>query len=213
METLAQGKEAAIDYSSDGRVMGKKVGVYTGSFNPVHIGHLALANYLCEYEGLDEVWFMVSPRNPFKQECELMDDALRLELVRLAVEGYPKFQASDFEFHLPRPSYTVHTLEALRQSYPAHDFHYIMGADNWASFTRWYEWKRILDENPILIYPRPGYPVQEEALPAHVRLVSSPVFEVSSTFIRQALREGKDIRYFLHPAVYRRLKDSLPLLP
>ena len=134
-----------------------KVGIYTGSFNPVHIGHLALANYLCEFEGLDEVWFMVSPRNPFKQEDELMDDALRLELVRLAVEGYPKFRASDFEFHLSRPSYTVHTLEVLRRDYPEHEFYYIMGSDNWASFTRWYEWKRILDENQILInlYP-PG---------------------------------------------------------
>lgn len=190
-----------------------KVGIYTGSFNPVHIGHLALANYLCEFEGLDEVWFMVSPRNPFKQEDELMGDALRLELVRLAVEGYPKFRASDFEFHLSRPSYTVHTLEALRQTYPEHEFYYIMGSDNWASFTRWYEWKRILDENQILIYPRPGYPVQQEALPAHARLVSSPVFEVSSTFIRRALHDGKDIRYFLHPAVYHRLKDSLPSLP
>ena len=88
-----------------------------------------------------------------------------------------------------------------------------MGSDNWASFTRWYEWKRILDENQILIYPRPGYPVQEDGLPAHVRLVSSPVFEVSSTFIRRALHDGKDIRYFLHPAVYHRLKDSLPSLP
>ena len=142
-----------------------------------------------------------------------MDDALRLELVRLAVEGYPKFRASDFEFHLSRPSYTVHTLEALRQTYPEHEFYYIMGSDNWTSFTRWYEWKRILDENQILIYPRPGYPVQQEALPAHARLVSSPVFEVSSTFIRRALHDGKDIRYFLHPAVYHRLKDSLPSLP
>ena len=184
-----------------------KVGIYTGSFNPVHIGHLALANYLCEFEGLDEVWFMISPQSPFKQGEKLLDDNLRLDLVRLAVAGYPKFKVSDLEFHLPRPSYTLHTLETLHQTYPQYTFYFIMGSDNWASFFNWYEWERILAENHILIYPRPGYPVCKESLPSHVRLVDSPVFEISSTFIRQAFEEGKDMRYFLHPAVYERLKE------
>ena len=93
------------------------IGIYSGSFNPIHIGHLALANYLCEFEGLDQLWFLVSPRNPFKQGQELMPDAFRLELVQLAIDGYPKFRASDFEFHLPRPSYTIHTLDKLKAAY------------------------------------------------------------------------------------------------
>ena len=181
------------------------IGIFSGSFNPVHIGHLALANYLCEYEGLDEIWFMVTPHNPLKEETLLMDDALRLKLVRLAIAGYPKFRASDFEFHLPRPSYTVYTLDKLKEAYPQDTFHLIIGADNWALFPRWYQSERILAENPILIYPRPGCVVDEETLPQNVKLASSPTFEISSTFIRQAMEEGRDVRYFLHPAVYEAL--------
>ncbi len=182
-----------------------EIGIFSGSFNPIHIGHLALANYLCEYEDLDELWFMVSPHNPLKEKGELMEDAFRLKLVELAIQGYPKFHASDFEFHLPQPSYTVHTLEKLCEAYPQHRFYLIIGSDNWASFHRWREWERILDENHLLIYPRPGYPVDKAVLPANVRLVECPVFEISSTFVRQSFQQGKDVRYFLHPEVYREL--------
>lgn len=186
-----------------------KIGLFSGSFNPVHIGHLALANYLCEYEGLDEVWFIVSPHNPLKEEEQLMDDELRLKLVKLAIDGYSKFRASDFEFHLPRPSYTIHTLDQLKQTYPEHVFYLIIGSDNWALFSRWYESERILAENRILVYPRPGYPVDVASLPQNVTLAHSPVFEISSTFIRQAMGEGRDVRYFLHPAVYGALKAAI----
>ena len=182
------------------------IGIFSGSFNPIHIGHLALANYLCEYGDLDEVWFMVTPHNTQKEENELLDDKLRLKLVQLATEGYPKFRASDFEFHLPRPSYTVHTLDALKRTYPQHTFHLVIGSDNWRLFHRWYKSERILAENHLLVYPRPGYPVEAASLPQNVRTVSSPVFEISSTFIRRAMEEGKDVRYFLHPAVCDELK-------
>lgn len=182
------------------------IGIFSGSFNPIHIGHLALANYLCEYEGMDEVWFLVSPHNPLKERGELMDDELRFKLVRLAIEGYPKFCASDIEFRLPRPSYTVNTLEKLKEAFPDHTFHLIIGSDNWACFTRWYQWERIIAENHLLVYPRPGYPVNASDMPKHVRLVSSPVLEISSTFIRRAMDEGRDVRYFLHPAVYEALR-------
>ena len=107
-----------------------KTGIFSGSFNPVHIGHLALANYLCEYEGLDEVWFLVTPHNPLKEEDELMDDTFRLKLVQLAIAGYPKFKASDIEFNLSRPSYTIHTLDKLKETYPDREFHLIIGSDS-----------------------------------------------------------------------------------
>lgn len=185
---------------------GRKIGIYSGSFNPVHIGHLALANYLCEFEGVDEVWFLVTPHNPLKEQGELMDDGLRLRLVQLAVEGYPRFRASDFEFHLPRPSYSIHTLEALRRSYPDTEFTLIIGSDNWLCFDRWFEAKRIVSEFGLLIYPRPGFEVDETMLPPHVRMVHAPCIEVSSTFVRQALRQGKDVRFFLPAKVYDEVK-------
>ena len=185
-----------------------KTGIFSGSFNPVHIGHLALANYLCEYEGLDEVWFLVTPHNPLKEEDELMDDAFRLKLVQLAIEGYPKFKASDIEFNLSRPSYTIHTLDKLKETYPDREFYFIIGSDNWERFGRWYQSERIIKENQLLIYPRPGFPVKEEELPETVRLVHSPVFEISSTFIREALNAGKDIRYFLHPRAWEAIKKD-----
>ena len=185
-----------------------KTGIFSGSFNPIHIGHLALANYLCEYEGLDEVWFLVSPHNPLKAQSELWGDELRLHLVKLATEAYPHFHASDFEFHLTRPSYSVHTLEKLREAHLEREFYLIIGSDNWACFDHWYQPERIIAENRILIYPRPDYPVDEDSLPATVRTVHSPTFDISSTFIRQAISEGKDVRYFLHPEVWNYLKSN-----
>lgn len=185
-----------------------KTGIFGGSFNPIHIGHLALANYLCEYGGLDEVWFLVSPHNPLKQQADLWDDQLRLELVRLAVAGYPRFRVSDVEFRLPRPSYMIHTLDCLQQTHPDREFVLVVGADNWSLFPRWYKSDEILSRFRLLVYPRPGYPVDAASLPAGVTLVQTPLLEISSTFIRQALSEGRDVRYFLHPAVYARLQRS-----
>lgn len=178
----------------------RKTGIFSGSFNPIHIGHLALANYLCEFEGLDELWFLVSPQNPLKEQTDLWPDELRLKLVQLSIEGYPKFHASDVEFHLPRPSYTIDTLDKLKESYPEREFILIIGSDNWMLFHKWREPERIIAENKLLIYPRPGFAINPDDLPETARLVHAPIFDISSTFIRQALNDGKDIRYFLYPA-------------
>lgn len=183
-----------------------KTGIFGGSFNPIHIGHLALANYLCEYTDLDEVWFIVSPQNPFKaQASDLWDDELRLELARLAVEDYPKFQVCDIEFQLPRPSYMVSTLEALQTAHPEREFTLIIGADNWVSFPRWKASDVILSRHSLMVYPRPGYEIDESTLPEGVRLVDTPLLEISSTFIRESLQQGKDVRYFVHPKVWEKI--------
>ena len=190
-----------------------QIGIFSGSFNPIHVGHLALANYLCEYEGLDEVWFVVSPCNPFKQGNRLMPDELRLQLVQMAIADYPKFRASDVEFSLPRPSYTINTLNELKRQYPEYTFHLIMGSDNWPGFPRWYKSEEILAQHGLLIYPRPGYPIDASTLPSGVRMVDSPVLEVSSTFIRESLSQGKDIRFFLPEGIYQELlkhKNDIP---
>jgi nicotinate-nucleotide adenylyltransferase len=186
-----------------------RTGVFSGSFNPIHIGHLALANYLCEYGFLDEVWFLVTPHNPLKDETGLWDDDFRLELTQLAVGDYPKFKVSDFEFHLPRPSYTVHTLAALKKAYPEHDFTLIIGSDNWEIFPQWFQPETIIEQFSILIYPRLGYPIDASSLPDSVQLVDAPIFDISSTEIRKALDEGKDVRYFLHPNVYQCICDKM----
>lgn len=185
-----------------------KTGIFGGTFDPIHIGHLALANYICEFCGLDEIWFMVSPQNPFKKHHLLSDDQLRLEMVRAAISDYPHFRASDFEFALPRPSYTAETLRRLTIAYPERDFTLIIGADNWISFRQWKEPEEIIRNHPILIYPRPGYAIDVPIFEGSVKLISSPILEISSSFIRQALAVGKDIRYFLHPEVYRLIREK-----
>lgn len=176
-------------------------GIFSGSFNPVHIGHLALANWLCEFAGLDEVWFVITPHNPLKDRSNLMDDRLRYELVETSIAGYPKFKASDFEFSLPQPTYTIDTLRALEKTYPDRQFHFIMGADNWAFIKRWKESDQLISNYPILVYPRKGYEIQIPSDIPSIRKVDAPLMEISSTFIRESLKAGKDVRFFLPEAI------------
>ncbi|SHF99949.1 nicotinate (nicotinamide) nucleotide adenylyltransferase [Dysgonomonas macrotermitis] len=186
-----------------------KVGVFSGSFNPIHVGHLVLANYITEFVEIDEIWFLVTPQNPLKENTELIDEVLRLDMTRLALEDYPKLKASDFEFTLPRPSYTIHTLDALQTKHPEHEFSLIIGADNWDNFHLWKDYKSILDGYRVYVYPRLETTLTiPKGLRDRVEAMESPIIEISSTFIRESIAEGKDLMAFLPEKVYRYIKDK-----
>ena len=170
-----------------------KTGIYGGSFNPIHNGHIAIARKMTELAGLDEVWLVVSPQNPLKERGDLLDDRLRLEMTRMALAPYPKLKASDFEFALPRPSYMWNTLQALSAAHPDREFTLIIGGDNWACFDRWYHAADIIAHYPIVIYPRQGSTVDSSTLPPTVRLVDTPLYNISSTEVREDVKAGRDI--------------------
>ncbi len=178
-----------------------KTGIFSGSFNPIHIGHLALGNWLCEFGGLDELWFLVTPHNPLKDKNGLMNDQFRFQLVQKAITSYPKFKVSDIEFSLPQPSYTINTLDTLSQKYPQNCFYLIMGADNWAKINRWKDAEKLLNTYRILVYPRLNYPIEIPTIYPLAQKVDAPLMEISSTFIRDSLIEGKDIRFFLPESI------------
>jgi nicotinate-nucleotide adenylyltransferase len=159
-----------------------EIGLFGGSFNPIHCGHIALAKEILRRSRLDEIWLMVSPQNPLKQQGDLLADAERLMLARKALRGVEGIKASDFEFALPRPSYTWHTLEALRSAYPEDRFSLIIGGDNWEHFDRWYRAADIKAHYPIIVYPR-----------SHSTLTDFPLFDVSSTEIRERIKGGEDV--------------------
>ncbi len=178
----------------------KSVGLFGGSFNPVHTGHIALAKSLCENAGLDEVWLMVSPQNPFKKaSADLLDDRLRLEMVQMAVKDEPRLKASDYEFRLPKPSYTWNTLQALSTDYPETAFTLLIGGDNWAAFDKWYRHDDILARYPIVVYPRQGCHTGD--VPEGVTVVETPLLNISSTEIRQRIREGKPVSGMVPQAI------------
>lgn len=180
----------------------KRVALFGGSFNPIHLGHLALAREVVSRGLADETWLMVSPHNPLKPSADLLDETLRFEMARIATADQPAVRASDFEFSLPRPSFTWRTLEALRNSHPHTQFALLVGADNWACFNRWARYEEILQSTPIIIYPREGYEIEEINLPAGVTLLNPErLYPFSSTDIRRAFREGADVSRMLPPAV------------
>jgi len=173
--------------------MAKRIGIYGGSFNPIHYGHIALAQQLLRVGGLDEVWFMVSPQNPFKQQQGLLADDKRLYLVRRALENKPRLVPCDYEFHMPKPSYTWHTLQALQRDDPDTTFVLLIGADNWQEFGRWFHHEDIVRSFDIMVYPRQGSNVSKALLPPRVTLVDTPLYPVSSTMVRQRVANGESI--------------------
>jgi nicotinate-nucleotide adenylyltransferase len=184
-----------------------KIGLFFGSFNPVHTGHLVIASYLAEFTDLDQVWLVVSPHNPLKDKSSLLSDHHRLQLVRAAIGDYRKLKASNIEFSLPKPSYTVHTLTYLFEQHPEHTFALILGADNLETFKKWKNWEQILEMVELYVYPRKESEGGELLHHPKVKVVQAPTMELSATFIRKAIREGKDVRYMLPTAVWDYIRE------
>lgn len=185
-----------------------KVGLFFGSFNPIHVGHLIIANFMAENTDLDEVWLVVSPHNPLKQRSTLADDHDRLHLVELAIGDNPRLQACDIEFDLPKPSYTVETLAYLREKYPTMEFVLIMGGDNVATLHKWKNYEYILKHYAIYVYKRPDYDIEKWLEYPQIRCFDVPMMEISSTFIRNQVRDGKSIRYLVPDAVREEIDKS-----
>lgn len=179
-----------------------KAGLYFGSFNPIHIGHLAIANYMVEYTDIDQLWFVVSPHNPLKKKETLLDDLERFDLVELAIGNDDRFRVSDVEFRLPKPSYTIDTLAYLQEQFPRYVFSLILGSDNLPTFNQWKNYQQIEKNYKRYIYPRRGSENIDSGKHRNIELVRAPMIEISSSFIRNAIRQGKDIRHFLPEKVY-----------
>ena len=186
-----------------------KVGLYFGTFNPIHIGHLTIANYLVEHSDLDQVWFVVTPQSPFKKKSSLLDDHQRLEMVYLATKDYDKLRPSDIEFGLKQPNYTIDTLTYLFEKFPKHEFSLIMGEDNLKSFHKWKNYEQILENHEILVYPRLSDDKTENTFEDHPKIfnISAPIMELSSTFIRKNIKAGKNVRPMLPDKVWHYIDE------
>jgi nicotinate-nucleotide adenylyltransferase len=183
-----------------------RIGLFFGSFNPVHIGHLAIANYMVEFTDLQQLWFVISPHNPFKPKQTLLADHHRRTLMKIAVGEESRFCISDIEFSMPKPSYTIDTLTWLKEKYPSHTFVILMGSDGLPTFNKWKNYQLIEEAYQRYVYLRPGYPVNP-AEHKNIKVVHAPLLEISSSFIREAISNGKDIRYFLPEKVYDYIKE------
>lgn len=187
----------------------KKIGLYFGTFNPIHVGHLTIANHMVEYSTLDEVWMVVTPHNPHKKKSSLLDNVHRLAMVRIALENYPNLKASNIEFDLPQPNYTVDTLVYLEEKYPEQEFSIIMGEDNLKSFHKWKNYEVILERYAIYVYPRISENKVPDKFREHPKItkVDAPIMELSSTFIRNGIKKGKNIRPMLPQDVWEYLDE------
>lgn len=184
-----------------------KVGLYFGSFNPIHIGHLIIANHILNESNLEKIWFIVSPLNPFKNSENLMNEYERFHLVQKAIENNVRFKASDIEFSLPRPSYTIHTLTYLKEKYPEHSFSLIMGSDGFQNLDKWKNAEVIIANYPVIIYRRPGFEVNNSA-GANITIMDAPLLEISSTHIRELIKSGKSVKYLVPASVEEEIISS-----
>lgn len=190
--------------------MNKNIGLYFGTFNPIHIGHLAIANHMVEFSDLDEVWMVVTPHNPFKKKSTLLADNHRLQLVEIAVENYPKLKGSNIEFKLPQPNYTVNTLIHISEKYPEYQFNIIMGEDNLASFHKWKNYEVILENHHIYVYPRlhKGSIVKTQFdTNPKIHKVNAPIMEISSTFIRKGIADKKNMQALVPCKVWQYIDE------
>ena len=185
-----------------------KIGLFFVSFNPVHIGHLIIANFMATQSDLDRVWLVVSPQNPLKPKKSLARDHDRLHLVRLGIENNPKLRASDVEFNLPQPSYTIDTLTFLKEKHPEHEFVLIMGGDNLATLNLWKNYEQILANYEIYVYKRPNYDLGELAGHGRVTAFEVPPLDISATYIRECIKNGKSVRYLVPEAVWEYLETG-----
>lgn len=185
----------------------RRIGLFFGSFNPVHIGHMAIANYFLQFSDLEEVWFVLSPQNPHKKKTGMLDPWLRLEMLHLAVGSYTGFRVSDIELYLPQPSYTSITLAHLAERHPGVKFALIMGSDTVLTLPKWFNYQHIIQNFPLYVFPRPGS--EEADLPdAVIVKVSAPLMEISASFIREGIKKGKDLRYFVPEAVHQYMQKE-----
>ena len=190
----------------------KKIGLFFGSFNPIHIGHLILANYILEKSDMAELWFVVSPQNPFKEKKSLLNDHNRLDMVNLSIKNYPKMRVSDVEFGLPKPSYTIDTLTYLHEKYPDYQFSLIMGEDNLAGLHKWKNADLLVKNHQIIVYPRVFEEKQTDSKynidHDNITLITAPIIELSATEIRQMIKDDKNVRPMLPPEVFEYLDGS-----
>ena len=186
-----------------------KVGLYFGTFNPIHIGHLVIANHMVEFSDLDQVWFVVTPQSPFKTKQSMLDNYQRLEMVYRATEDYPKLRPSDIEFNLPQPNYTINTLVYLQEKYTNYEFALIMGEDNLNSFHKWKNYEVILENHELYVYRRISQDTTENDLhqSKKVHLIDAPIMEISSTFIRNSIKQGKLVKPLLPNRVWEYLDE------
>ncbi|CAA0195500.1 putative nicotinate-nucleotide adenylyltransferase [Tenacibaculum maritimum] len=189
--------------------MSKNVGLYFGTFNPIHIGHLIIANYMVENSDLDEIWMVVTPHNPFKKKSTLLDNYHRLEMVFKATEGYDKIKPSDIEFNLPQPNYTVHTLAHISEKYPDHQFNLIMGEDNLKGLHKWKNYETILEDYEVYVYPRISEGKVATQFDNHHKIhrVEAPIIQISSTMIRNQIKEGKNSKPLLSATVWKYIDE------